>query len=93
MNGIWNGIDAAQSAAIAASGTANAIYFARRATQAAGARRVAAVVLVGLFAGVALDGADHLGGGAGAAADVVRRAPLLAATLTTSALLRLGAHR
>lgn len=93
MNAIWNGIGATQSAGIAASGTANAIYFARRAAQARGGRRVAAAVLVGLFAGVAIEGAGTFAANAGAAGEVLSRAPLFAATLATSALLRLGARR
>ena len=94
MSGIWNLIAGAESAVMAASGGANAIYFARRAAGAGGARRVAASVLVGLFAGVALDGLSHLDGSlGGATAEVVRRAPLLVATIATTVLVRLGAGR
>ena len=93
MNSIWNGLGEAQSAAIAASGGANALYFARRVARSGGARRAAAAVLVGIFAGIAVDSAGHLGGGATDAAEVVRRAPLLIATLATNAVLAIGARR
>ena len=93
MNGIWNGLDQAESAAIAASGGANALYFVRRATQSDGARRIAAAVLVGIFAGIAIDSVGHLGAGANEAADLVRRAPLLIATLATNAVLGMAARR
>lgn len=93
MNGIWDGLGEAQSAALAAGGSANALYFARRAGRGAGARRVAAAVLTGIFAGIAVEAAGHLGEGPLAAAEVVRRAPLLVATLATNLVLAIGAHR
>ncbi|MGE3857927.1 MAG: hypothetical protein AB7G21_13300 [Dehalococcoidia bacterium] len=93
MLGIWNGLGEAQSAAMAASGGANALYFGRRAARSAGARRLSAAVLTGIFAGVALDSAAHLGGVAGTAAEAVGRAPLLIATLATNALLAIGVRR
>ena len=93
MSGVWNALGIAQSVAMAVSGTANAIYFARRAARSTGARRIAAAVLVAVFAGIALEGIAHLAGHPDAAIEVVRRAPLLVATLVTSALLRLGAGR
>lgn len=93
MNGIWNGLGQAESAAMAASGGANALYFARRVAQSAGARRVSAAVLTGLFIGIALVGAGHLGDGAATVADVIVRAPLLIATLATNAVLAIGARR
>ena len=93
MNGMWNALGMAQSVAMAASGAANAAYFAQRATRSTGGRRIAAVVLAAVFAGIALDGVVHLAGTVDAAVEVVRRAPLLVATLLTSALLRLGAGR
>lgn len=93
MNGIWNGLGEAESAAIAASGGANALYFARRVVTSTGARQAAAAVLVGIFAGIALDSAGDLGSGAGTAADFVQRAPLLIATLATNAVLAIAARR
>lgn len=84
---------------MAAPLAAIAIYFGRRFIRSAGARRVAAAVLAGVFAGIALDGAVHLlpiaqvAGDAGATVEVARRVPLLLATLVTTALLRLGAGR
>jgi hypothetical protein len=97
VNGFWNGLGEAESAAMAASGGANALYFARRvargSARGAGARRVSAAVLTGIFAGVALDSAGHLGGGTETAAEVIARAPLLVARLATNALLAIGAHR
>ncbi|RLT41285.1 MAG: hypothetical protein DWI58_09100 [Chloroflexi bacterium] len=93
MNGIWNGLGEAQSAAIAASGSANALYFARRVATSIGARRIAAAVLAGIFGGVALDAVGGLGGGASEAVEVAQRAPLLIATLATNALLAIGARR
>jgi len=91
--GIWNGLNEAQSAAMAASGSANALYFARRVARSTGARRLSAAVLTGIFAGVALDSAAHLGGAAGSAAEAAGRAPLLIATLATNAVLAIGARR
>ncbi len=93
MQNLWSGAGLAQHALMAVSGAANAAYFARRALVERGARRLAAIVLVAVFAGIALDGALHLGDASGAAAEVVRRTPLLTATLVTSALLALGAGR
>lgn len=93
MNGIWNGLGEAQSAAIAASSSANAIYFARRVVRSGGARRLAAAVLVGVFAGIALDSAGHVGADVAEATEVIRRAPLLFATLATNAVLAIGARR
>ena len=93
MNGIWNGLGEAESAAMAASGGANALYFARRVARGSGARRLSAAVLAGIFAGVALDSAAQLGGTAATAAEVVVRAPLLVATLATNAVLAIGARR
>ena len=93
MNGIWNDLGQAESAALAASGGANALYFARRVLRGVGARRISAAVLVGLFAGVGLEGAAHLGGNAGTAAEVLVRAPLLLATLATNVVLAIGARR
>lgn len=93
MNGIWNGLGEAESAAMAASGGANALYFARRVARSGGARRLSAAVLAGLFAGVALDSAGHLGGSAETVAEVIARAPLLLATLATNAVLAIGARR
>ncbi len=84
MHGIWNGLGEAESAAMAASSGAYALYFARR---------VAAAVLAELFAGVALDAARHLGAGANEAIDTLRRAPLLIATLATNAVLAIEARR
>lgn len=91
--GFWSGAGLAQHAVMAVSGAANAVYFARRALMERGARRLAAIVLVAVFAGIALDGMAHLGDAPATAAEVVRRAPLLTATLITSALLVLGAGR
>lgn len=93
MHGFWSGIGEAESAAMAASGGANALYFARRMARSSGVRRVSTAILAGTFAGVALDGAAHLGAAPAAAAEAVLRAPLLVATLATNAVLALGARR
>jgi hypothetical protein len=90
---MWSGLGIAQHAVMAVSGAANAAYFARRVATERGTRRLAAIVLVAVFAGIALDGALHLGEAPATAAEVVRRAPLLTASLITSALLVLGARR
>lgn len=92
MQGLWSGLGVAQQATMALTGAGNAIYFARRAALERGVRRLAAVVLVGIFSGIALDGALYLGDDAAGLA-WVHRTPLLAASLTTSALLVLGAGR
>ena len=89
----WAGMALLGDAATAGSGTANAAYFARRASGARGPRAAAAGVLTLLFAGCAVDAAVALHtGGAGGAAFAVR-APVLAANLATSVLLVLGARR
>lgn len=93
MSNIWSDVAGAESAAVAASGGANALYFARRVALGGGARRLAAAVLAGVFGGIALDSAGHLGPHAAEAAEVLRRAPLLIATLATSAVLAIGARR
>ena len=93
MQGWWNGIGVAQQLAMALTGAANAAYFARRAVTERGARRLAALVLVAVFTGIALDGSLHLGEAPASASEIVRRSPLLTASLVTSALLVLGAGR
>ncbi len=86
-----------QDAAIASSGAANAAYFAARAWRLQGARRLAAVVLLLTFAGLALDGALHLVAPATAAASpmavALLRLPTLAGSLGASALIAIGAGR
>jgi hypothetical protein len=93
VQGLWNGLGIAQQVAMAITGAANAAYFTRRAFTEHGARRLAAIVLVAVFAGIALDGALHLGDAPAGTAELVRRSPLLTASLVTSALLVLGAGR
>ncbi len=93
MSGVWGALGIAQSAALAASGAVNAAYFAHRVARASGSTRIAAAVLLCIFAGIALDGVVHLSGHASAAVEIARRAPLLVATLVTTAVLRIGAGR
>lgn len=93
MHGFWSGIAEAESAAVAASSGANALYFAQRVVRSSGVRRLSAAILTGVFMGVALDGATHLGDHANAAVEAVLRAPLLIATLATNAVLALAARR
>ena len=83
---LWHGLGVAQQAALAAGGAANAVYFVHRAAIERGAVRLAAGVLGVLFGGVALEATarfDH----ADVTADVLRRAPLLAATLVALAIV------
>ncbi len=93
MQGLWSSIAIAQQVAMAITGSANAAYFARRMVRERGARQLAAAVLLAIFAGIAMDGVLHLGETPATAAEIVRRSPLLTASLITSALLVLGAGR
>ena len=77
---------------MAISGTANAAYFATRASRSRGARHIAAAELRAVFAGIALEGIAHLAGFPDAAVEAVQRAPHLVAKPATSPL-RLGAGR
>ncbi len=83
---LWHGLGVAQQATLAAGGAANAVYFVRRAVLERGAVRLAAGVLGVLFGGVALEATARFES-TGATADVVRRAPLLAATLVALAIV------
>lgn len=93
MAGLWAGVAITQELATAGSGAANAAYFAGRVVRERGPRRVAAMVLTVLFAGVSLSaGAQLLAGDPGAGAVLVRL-PLLAANLAALAIVALGARR
>ncbi len=78
---------------MAGSGAANAVYFACRAVCAGGSRRIAALVLVALFAGAALEAAASLALGQTGALAAVVRLPLLAGNLAVFALILAGAGR
>lgn len=92
MNGFWTAAGAAEHAAIAAGSAWNAGYFVRRAWQASAPRRWAAGTLSLLFAGLA---AESLAGlpVADTTAEVLRRAPLLLATLAVSVFVTAGGGR
>ncbi len=85
---LWHGLGIAQQAALLGGAVANSAYFVHRALIERGAVRLAAAVLGGLFGGVALEATARLEH-AGSTAEIVRRAPLLAATLVAFALVAL----
>ena len=93
MTELWNEISVAEELATAGSGTANAAYFAGRAIHARGPRRVAALVLLALFAGSALHAAAYLTLGDSGALAAAVRLPLLLANLATFSLILAGAGR
>ena len=81
---IWSGLAIAGEVATAGSGAANAAWFAHRALGSAGPRRLAALLLMLLFAAVALDAAAHVLPGAPgwpSLQGALLRLPLLAANL------------
>jgi hypothetical protein len=90
-SGFWNTSGMVQQAALAAGGAWNAVYFARRAVWSRGGLRLAAGVLCGVFAGIALQAASALGGSEGA--EVALRTPLLAAVLATTAVVSTRSRR
>ncbi len=94
MNGLWGGIAAAQDSATAASGIANAAYFARQSGGGGAIRRTAALVLVGLCGGAALLSAYSLvttfGLSEGDELEVLVRLPLLLGNLATFWLITSG---
>ena len=94
MNGLWGGIAAAQDSATAASGIANAAYFARQSGDGGAIRRAAALVLVGLCGGAALLSAYSLattfGFSDGDEVEVLVRLPLLLGNLATLWLITSG---
>lgn len=95
MTAVWNDISIAEELATAGSGAANAVYFAGRALQstASAPRRFAALVLVALFAGSALEATTHIAlGEAGAVAAAARFALLLGNLATFSLILAGGAR-
>jgi hypothetical protein len=85
---LWHGLGIAQQATLLAGGAANAAYFVHRALIERGAARLAAGVLGVLFGGVALEASARFES-AGGTVDIVRRAPLLAATLIAFAIVAL----
>ncbi len=93
MAGVWNAISIAEELATAGSGTANAIYFVGRAIRSDGPRRLAALVLVALFAGSALSVGVHLMPGESGVLVAALRLPLLLANLVTFSLILGGAGR
>jgi hypothetical protein len=93
MHGAWDTVVRVEDAALAGSGLANALYFARRIAGSRGPRRLAALVLATLFAGLGLDGlAAWLGLEAGASAAGLR-APLVLGSVATSLLVFGGRTR
>ena len=80
MGGLWTAIGLAQQAVIAVGGLWNATYFGLRAREGQRGRRVAAGLLALLFLAIALEALAAIPIGA-SAAEVMRRTPLLVATV------------
>ena len=93
MNAVWDGIAVAVPSATAASGLANASYFAGRAAQAAGPRRAAALLLVALCGGAAVDAVAQLAGGETGAMAALVRLPSMLGNVATLWLVTLAAGR
>ncbi len=83
---LWHGLGVAQQATLLTGGVANAVYFAHRALVERGAVRLAASVLGVLFGGVALEATARFDD-TGTTQEIVRRAPLLGATLVALAIV------
>lgn len=83
---LWHGLGVAQQSTLPAGRAANAVYFVRRAVVERGAVRHAEDARGVLFGGVAFEATARFES-AGATADVVRRAPLFAATLVAFAIV------
>lgn len=95
MTAVWNDISIAEELATAGTGMANALYFASRALQSttSGPRRVAAAVLVALFAGSALEATTHIALGEAGAIAAAARLSLLLGNLATFSLILAGGGR
>lgn len=93
MAGLWNDVSIAEELATAGTGAANALYFASRTLRSGGPRRVAALVLVALFAGAALEAGVPLVLGEAGPLAAALRLPVLFANLATFALIFRGAGR
>ncbi len=85
---LWYGLGTARQATLVIASAANAAYFLHRALIERGAVRLAAGVLGVLFGGLPLESAASFEE-AGAAEEIARRAPLLAATLVAFAIVTL----
>ncbi len=92
VSALWDSAALVEDLASAGSSGFNAAYFAHRAHAASGPRRLAATVLALLCGGTALQAAQHLVVADPGAAEVLARAPLLAANLAVSALALAGAR-
>ena len=93
---IWSGFAIAGEVATAGSGVANAAWFAHRAAHTAGPRRLASLLLMLLFAAVALDAAAHVLPGAPSwpsLQGVLLRLPLLAANVAAALAILAGSGR
>ena len=93
---IWSGFAIAGEVATAGSGVANAAWFAHRAARTAGPRRLASLLLMLLFAAVALDAAAHVLPGAPSWPSMqgaLLRLPLLVANVAAGLAILAGAGR
>lgn len=93
MNPVWDGLSVAVPSATAASGLANATYFAGRAARAAGPRRAAALLLVALCGGAAIDAAVQLVAGQTGAMAALVRLPSMLGNVATLWLVTMAAGR
>ena len=94
MNDVWDSLSAAEDTVVAASGLANAWYFASRARGSVGSRRLAGSLLTALSGGaaalaLALLAGDYAEGWSGA----VARMPLTLGSATTFLLVVIGRPR
>ena len=94
VNDVWGSLSAAEDTVVAASGLANAWYFANRARESAGSRRLAGTLLAALSGGaaavaLALLAGDYAEGWSGA----VARVPLMLGSAATFVLVVIGRGR
>jgi hypothetical protein len=89
----WGELAAFEDIATAGSSAANAAVFLGRASHSRGPRRLAALLLAGLFASLSIGAAGELLPGAPPALDVLLGMPVLIADLAVTAVLAMGARR
>jgi hypothetical protein len=91
VNDVWASFSTAEDTVVAASGLANAWYFANRARASAGSRRLAGSLLTALSGGaaavaLALLAGDYAEGWSGA----IARMPLMLGSAATFVLVAIG---
>src|SRR5688500_549865 len=90
-NDVWGALSAAEDTVVAASGLANAWYFANRYRESAGSRRLAGALLTALSGGTAAVAlARHARDQADGWSRAVARMPLMLGSAATYVLVAIG---